>query len=157
MKKYILFLIVVVLLSMSMVSASWHGMTSFRDGDCELFSITCPYGYKNGGEIEHRSDVYITTKPSKSPRHYMVIEQIDEDEINNLYDKYDIVDTVDEGDFKAYKISTELYKKETIAIYYKDGYNYILKLDHQGCEYDDNQFRSDVSLLRTTAHSIHRK
>ena len=152
-----LIVIIVGLLSISIVSASWYGMTSFRDGDCELFSITCPYGYKNAGEIEHKTDIYISTSPTESPRHCMVIDEIDEDEINGLYDRYDIVDTVDEGDFKAYRIDTALYKKETISTYYKDGYYYLLDLDHQGCEYDDNQFRKDVNLLRTTAHSIHRK
>lgn len=152
-----LIVVIVGLLSMSIVSASWHGLTSFRDGECELFSIACPYGYKNAGEIEHRSDVYISTNTAKSPRHYMVIEEIDDDEIDGLYDRYDIVDTVDEGDFKAYRIDTAHYKKETIAIYYDGGYTYLLELEHQGCDYNDDQFRDDVDLLRTTAYSIYRK
>ena len=156
-KKLIIISMILCLLSMSFVSASWHGMTSYKDGDCELFSITCPPGYKNAGEIEHKDEVYISTNTAKSPRHYIVIEEIDEDDINRLYDNYDIVDTVDEGDFKAYKIDTALYKKESIATYYENGYNYLLKIDHQGCEYDDAQFKNDVSLLRSIAYSIYRK
>ena len=76
-------------------------------------------------------------------------------------EEIEVVDTVDEGDFKAYKTwddrHSENYGNTTYA-YYSDGqYEYQLELEHKGCPYDDAQFKEDVELLKDVAHSIKRK
>ena len=83
-KKFIIFLILAAFVSVSFVSASWHSDTSYRDGECELFSVSCPIGYKNGGEIQHDSEVFISTEPFKFPYHSIVVREIDDEGINNL-------------------------------------------------------------------------
>lgn len=156
-KKLILISIIVCFLTLSAVSASWHGLTSYSDGECGLFSVSCPSGYKNGGEIQHDNDVFISTSPGKFPYHSIVIEEIDDEDIDNLYDDYDIVDSVDHGDFKAYKLEESTLHNGTVAIYTDGDYKYILEMEHKGCPYDDSQFEDDVDTLEHIANSLYRK
>lgn len=156
-KKLIIISMIICFLTLSSVSASWHSDTSYRDGECELFSISCPFGYKNGGEIQHDSDVFISTEPMKFPYHSIVIEEIDDEDINSLYDDYDIVDSVDNGDFKAYRLEEGILHNGTIAIYTDGDYSYILEMEHKGCPYDDDQFEDDVNTLERIANSLYRK
>ena len=156
-KKFIIFLILAAFVSVSFVSASWHSDTSYRDGECELFSVSCPIGYKNGGEIQHDSEVFISTEPFKFPYHSIVVREIDDEGINNLYDDYDIVDVVDNGDFKAYRTDEGVISNETVTIYSDSGHDYILKLEHKGCPYDDDQVEDDVDTLDRVANSLYRK
>ena len=148
---------IICFLSLSFVSASWHSDTSYMDGECELFSVSCPYGYKNGGEIQHDSQVFISTEPMKLPYHSIIVEEIDDEEIDNLYDDYDIVDNVDNGDFKAYKLEEDILYNSTIAIYADGDYKYILQIEHKGCPYDEDQFDEDVDTLEHIANSLYRK
>ena len=156
-RKLILISMIVCFLSLSSVSASWNGLTSYSDGDCDIFSITCPSGQKNAGEIEHKDEVFISTQSSKSPYHSIVVSEIDDDEIDSLYDDYDIVDNVDNGDFKAYKLEEDLISNGTIAIYTDGDYKYLLEMKHKGCPYDDDQFQDDIDTLESVANSIYRK
>lgn len=156
-KKLIIISMIICFLSLSSVSASWHSDTSYRDGECEEFSISCPYGYKNGGEIQHDNDVFISTEPMKFPYHSIVVEEIDEGDIDTLHDDYDIVDSVDNGDFKAYKLEEDILHNGTIAIYDDGEHKYILEIEHKGCPYDDGQFEDDVDTLESIANSIYRK
>ena len=156
-KKIIIISMFICLLSLSSVSASWHSDTKYHDGECELFSVSCPYGYKNGGETQHDSSVFISTAPMKFPYHSIVIKEIDDEDIDNLYDDYDIVDSFDNGDFKAYRLEEGTLHNGTIAIYNDGDYNYIFEMEHKGCSYDDKQFEEDVDTLEHIANSLYRK
>ncbi len=160
-KKILILIVLVGFISICFNSTVF----GYANGECDLFSIDCPEGYHNAGELTYNESLFIATPGYERPYHSIHVNQIGVSYVDSFIDfddeEIEVVDTVDEGDFKAYKTwddrHSENYGNTTYA-YYSDGqYEYQLELEHKGCPYDDAQFKEDVELLKDVAHSIKRK
>lgn len=160
-KTFFILIIFLGLISISVVSAGWFG---YDHGECDLFSITPPEGFHNAGEMTYNESLFLSTNPTEHPYHSLHVYQIGIGYVDKFIDfdeeNIEVLDTVDEGNFKAYKTydSHQHYKENTTYVYYNDGkYEYQLELSHDYCTYDDAQFKEDVKLLKEVASSIKRK
>lgn len=157
------FSILIIFIGLISISAASAGLFGYNHGECDLFFITPPEGFHNAGELTYKDSLFLSTNPGERPYHSLhvypissVDEFIDFDE-----DDIEVLDTVDEGNFKAYKTYDgnlgTVFENTTYA-YYTDGkYEYQLELSHDYCTYDDAQFKEDVKLLKEVASSIKRK
>ena len=158
-KTFFIFIIFLSLISISVASA---GLFGYNHGECDLFFITPPEGFHNAGELTYKDSLFLSTNPGEHPYHSLHVYPISSVDEFIDFDEEDIevLDTVDEGNFTAYKTydSHESYKENTTYAYYNDSkYEYQLELSHKYCKYDDAQFKEDVKLLKEVASSIKRK
>lgn len=160
-KKLLILIAILGFISINVASA---GLFGYDDGECDLFYIDCPEGYRNAGELTYNDSLFIATPGFERPYHSIHVNQIGISYVDSFIDfddeEIEVVDSVDEGEFKAYKTWDDFKSRDrnTTYAYYSDGqYEYQLRLDHIGCPYDDKQFKEDVELLKDVAHSIKRK
>ena len=112
--------------------------------------------------MSYNESLFLSTEHFEYPYHSLNVYQIGISSDKFIdFDENDIevIDTVDEGNFKAYRTynSHDSFSENTTYAYYDDGqYEYQL-VSHKNCAYDDVQFKKDVNLLRNVAHSIVRK
>ena len=162
--KFKKFLILITLIGFISINVAFAGFFGHDDGECDLFYIDVPEGFHNAGELDYNESLFLATKSYERPYHSLHVNQIGISYVDKFidFDKegIEIVDSVDEGNFKVYKTYDESNSKWRYITYayYSDGhYEYQLELAHEGCLYDDTQFKKDVDLLKGVAHSIKRK
>ena len=102
--KKIILLIVLISISINFVSAGWFG---YDTGECDLFYIDAPEGYHNAGELTYNESLFIATPSYERPYHAIHVNQIGIGYMDSFIDfdneDIEVVDKVDEGNFKAYK------------------------------------------------------
>lgn len=159
-----IFFILMTLLCLISISAASAGLFGYNHGECDLFFITPPEGFYNAGEMTLNESLFLSTSTTERPYHALNVYQIGISYVDKFIDfdeeDIEVLDSVDEGNFKAYKTydSHFYYKENTTYAYYTDGkYEYQLELSHKYCKYDDAQFKEDVKLLKEVASSIKRK
>lgn len=161
-KKIIFFIVLIGFIGMNAVSA---GLFGYDNGECDLFSIDCPDGYTNAGELDYNESLFLSTASHKRPYYAFTVDSIGISQDNFTdFEKEEktVEDTLNGDDFEAYKtVETDAiggYDDNSTYLFYHDGnYEYELKMWHEGCPYDDAQFKKDVELLKDVAHSIKRK
>lgn len=161
-KKYVLLMVLIGFISISSVSA---GLFGFGNGECDLFKIDCPEGYHNAGELDYNESLFLSTASHERPYYAFRVESIgiSQDNFTDFEKEGTIVEsTIKSDDFEAYKTiennGVHYSDDNTTYMFYHDGnYEYELKMWHDGCPYDDAQFKKDVDLLNGVAHSIKRK
>lgn len=156
--KFIILIVFVGVIGITAVSASWFG---YDTGECDLFYINAPESYHNAGELTYNESLFITTPSHERPYHSIHVYQIGISFMGAFTDfeeeRITVEDSVDEGNFKAFKTTKGLFDNTTYVFYSNGQYDYQLELSHRGCPYDDAQFKKDVTLLKSVAYSIKRK
>ena len=156
--------IMIIFIGLISISGASAGLFGYDHGECDLFFITPPEGFYNAGEMTLNESLFLSTHTTERPYHSLHVYSIGTGYVDKFIDfdeeNIEVLDTVDEGNFKAYKTydSQFSYKENTTYAYYTDGkYEYQLELSHDYCTYDDAQFKEDVKLLKEVASSIKRK
>ena len=160
-----IFFILMILLTLISISSASAGLFGYNHGECDLFFITPPEGFYNAGEMTYNESLFLSTEPGERPYHSLHVYSIGTGYVDKFIDfdeeNIEVLDTVDEGNFKAYRTYDgnlgAVFENTTYA-YYTDGkYEYQLELSHDYCKYDDAQFKEDVKLLKEVSSSIKRK
>lgn len=160
-KKVVFSIAIIGFISINVISA---GLFGYDNGECDLFRIDCPEGYHNAGELTYDDSLFLSTAFREGQYHAFRVESIgiSQDNFTNFEEEeLSVDDTLNGDDFEAYKTTKLNDIKSTTAnstfMFYHDGeYDYELKMWHDGCPYDEAQFKKDVELLKDVAHSIKR-
>lgn len=150
--KYLKYIFLASIVLFFTISVAFGGLFGYNDGECDLFSITPPSDYHNAGELTYKDSLFLSTASHKTPYHAFRV-----DIVGDMNEDFKFSDSKEDGNFKFYRGTDDGVGNHTYAFYSHGNKIYKIDLWHKGCPYDDSQFNSDVSLIKSIAYSIKEK